>query len=69
MKPVLVLDAAQRSALAVTRSLGRHGVCVHTGEADRTALAASSRYSDSFNTYPSPHDEPEQFIRSVRDIV
>jgi predicted ATP-grasp superfamily ATP-dependent carboligase len=69
MKPVLVLDANQRSALAVTRSLGKHGVQVHTGEAASTALAAHSRFSRHFTEYPSPTRESEHFIQTLVEYV
>ena len=69
MKPVLVLDADQRSALAVTRSLGRRGIPVHTGEAASAALAGRSRFSRQFTEYPSPAREPEHFIQSLIELV
>jgi len=69
MKPVLVLDADQRSALAVTRSLGRHNVQVHTGEAASAALAGRSRYSRCFTEYPSPAHEPDKFIETLTEYV
>lgn len=50
--PVLVLDANQRSALAVTRSLGRHGIEVHTADDSDTSLAGASRFSVGYMRYP-----------------
>jgi len=41
---VLVTDGDQRSALAITRSLGRRGVNVIVGEESDRCLASSSRY-------------------------
>lgn len=69
MKPVLVLDADQRSALAVTRSLGRRGIHVQTGEAAPAALAGRSRFSRHFTEYPSPAREPEHFIQALTELV
>lgn len=68
MKTVLVLDACQRSALAVTRSLGRHGVPVHTADEESEALAGTSRYSLQYHRYPSPRTDPVDFILAVQQI-
>jgi len=59
---VLVLDAAQRSALAATRSLGRHGYRVVTADSNAVTLAGASRYSDLALVYPDPYTEPLAFI-------
>lgn len=69
MKPILILDADQRSALAATRSLGKRGIQVHTSEAAPTALAGRSRYSRQYTQYPSPAREPEHFIRALSELV
>lgn len=65
MKRVLVLDALQRSALAVTRSLGKHGVPVVTADEHASALAGYSRYSENYFRYPSPRLQPGEFITSL----
>jgi predicted ATP-grasp superfamily ATP-dependent carboligase len=65
MKRVLVLDACQRSALAVTRSLGRHNVPVMTADESASALAGNSRYSRKYVTYPSPQQHPDRFISAI----
>jgi len=60
---ILVLDAAQRSALAVTRSLGQHAeLCVFTAEAADSALAGKSRYSHHYIVCPSAEHQPQLFI-------
>lgn len=69
MKTVLVLDANQRSALAVTRSLGKQGAQIFTAEETPTALASCSRYSLRHFTYPSPRLSPEQFIDTLSNFV
>ena len=69
MKRVLVLDAGQRSALAVTRSLGKQGVPVLTAEEGPGALATCSRYSKQSFSYPSPRLHPERFIEVLTDLV
>lgn len=65
----LVLDANQRSALAVTRSLGRRGVPVLTADATQGALAGASRYSRHYLRHPSPIDEPSAFLAWLADAV
>ena len=69
MKRVLVLDSNQRSALAVTRSLGKQGIQVITAEESPTALASASKFSKQHFSYPSPREEPEQFIEFLSDLV
>lgn len=69
MKRVLVLDALQRSALAVTRSLGRHGIPVITADETRSALAGASRYSAGYFRYPSPRLHPTDFINCVAKLA
>lgn len=65
MKRVLVLDASQRSALAVTRSLGRQGIPVLTADEFMTALSGCSRYSIQHLTYPSPRLKPGEFVAAI----
>ena len=69
MKRALVLDASQRSALAVTRSLGKHGVPVFTAEEESGALAGCSRHSKQFFSYPSPRLHPQHFIEVLAELV
>jgi len=69
MKRVLVLDAGQRSALAVTRSLGKQGVPVFTAEESQDALAGCSRHSKQYFSYPSPGLHPEHFIEALAGLV
>jgi len=69
MKKVLVLDAEQRSALAVTRSLGKQHVEVFTGEENSTALASCSKFSIQHFTYPSPKSNPDRFIEFLCVLV
>lgn len=69
MKRVLILDASQRSALAVTRSLGRQGVPVFTAEETQGALAGCSKYSKQSFSYPSPRLHPERFIEVLAELV
>lgn len=69
MKRVLVLDANQRSALAVTRSLGKKGITVFTAEESSSALAGASRFSQRYIEYPSPRQSPDQFIDVLSELV
>ncbi|MCW8193280.1 ATP-grasp domain-containing protein [Proteobacteria bacterium 005FR1] len=60
---VLVLDANQRSALAVTRSLGSSGeVNVITADSSAESLAGCSRYSIRNLTCPSPETHASEFL-------
>jgi predicted ATP-grasp superfamily ATP-dependent carboligase len=65
MKRVLVLDASQRSALAVTRSLGKQGVFVLTADESTTALAGCSHYSKQYLHYPSPRLHTDEFVAAI----
>ncbi|MES2675332.1 MAG: ATP-grasp domain-containing protein [Pseudomonadota bacterium] len=66
---ILVLDAAQRSALAVTRSLGRlPQLEVMTAEAATQALAGCSSFSQQFFTSPSPISAPEDYINWLENL-
>lgn len=69
MKRILVLDANQRSALAATRSLGKHSVEVFTAEETPSALAGTSRFSKQHFTYPSPRMYPDEFIATLSQLT
>ena len=58
-----VTDGNERSALAITRSLGRRGVSVLVGAEQPASLASSSRYCARHVTYPSPYRHPDAFRR------
>ena len=64
-----VTDGNQRSALAITRSLGRRGISVVVGEQEAVALASASRYCARHVTYPSPYRDPGGFQRFLGDFV
>ncbi|TQV71757.1 ATP-dependent carboxylate-amine ligase [Exilibacterium tricleocarpae] len=67
---ILVLDANQRSALAVTRSLGRiPELAISTADSTTTALAGYSRYSENYYTHPSPQHQPEAFLSWLNDTI
>jgi predicted ATP-grasp superfamily ATP-dependent carboligase len=64
-----VTDGDERSALAITRSLGRRGVSVLVGAEWPASLASSSRYCVRHVTYPSPYQHPEAFRRFLLAFV
>lgn len=68
MKTVLVLDANNRSALAVTRSLGRHGVRIITTDETHSSLSGNSRFSYKYIQNPPPRTEEQAFLQFIRDI-
>jgi len=69
MKTALVLDANQRSALAVTRSLGNKNITVFTADEGNTALAGCSRHSKQYLTCPSPRLFPEHFVDALVNLI
>lgn len=67
---VLVLDANQRSSLAVTRSLGKlANIKIITADASADALAAHSRHSDEYVQHPSINDTPQEFQEWLINFV
>jgi predicted ATP-grasp superfamily ATP-dependent carboligase len=65
METVLVLDGAQRSALAATRSLGRKRVRVIVAEEADNSMAACSRFCAESFRYPSARTEPGAFMDAL----
>ena len=53
-RTVLVLDADQASALAIVRSLGRHGIPVQVASDLPRPLAGHSRHAQGVLRYPDP---------------
>ena len=66
---VLVTDGQERSALAITRGLGREGIPVIVGAETTGSLAGASRYCVARWRYPSPLQHPERFISSLLEAV
>ena len=69
MHKVLVLDANQRSALAIIRSLGRHGLTIVAGDHRAHTLGAASKYATASVRYPNPAGCPERFISELTAIT
>ena len=67
MMDAIVLDGDQRSALAVTRSLGRKGIKVTVGSEKIRSLASCSRYCAQTFLYPSPYEDPAGFVHTLVD--
>ena len=68
MTTTLILDANTRSALAVTRSLGKQGIRILTADESPTSLAGSSRYSRHYLQYPSARYEEDKFISAIKAL-
>lgn len=66
-RAVLVTDGNERSALAVTRSLGGQGVPVYVGAESGSSLAGSSRYCLQSFAYPPPMTRPDDYVACLID--
>ena len=67
---VLVLDANQRSALAVTRSIGAlESTRVITADSMDNALAANSQFSHLYLQCPSAKNNPDDFINWLSKVI
>lgn len=64
MDSVLVLDGCQRSALAVVRSLGGHGLRMHAGDVGRDSLAGRSRHAAGHIELPPP-ERADEYAEAV----
>lgn len=65
LEGVIVTDGNERSALAVTRSLGQRGIPVYVGAEAATSLAGVSRYCAGSFVYPSPWTHPQEYVSCV----
>lgn len=66
---VLVLDGNERSALAITRCLGRHGVRPLVGAESSASLAGASRHCRARLRYTSPYQDPSRFIADIDQLI
>ena len=64
-----MLDANQRSALAIIRSLGRRGLKVVAGDHHASSLGAASRYAAESVRYPDPATSPDAFVRELTGLA
>jgi predicted ATP-grasp superfamily ATP-dependent carboligase len=66
---VLITDGENRSALAVTRSLGRKGCSVVVTGMDTRTLASSSRFCRRGVCAPDPLRQGEEYVSAVGEIA
>jgi len=70
MSNVLVLDANQRSALAVIRSLGRlPEVTVFAADSSDSAIGEYSRFCSSYASHPSIQQDADNFLNWLKTYV
>lgn len=69
MSRVLVMDASERSALAVIRSLGSKGIEVVAGDSIGFNAGFLSRYCSQRVLYPSPLKNKAGFVESIIRFV
>lgn len=63
---VLITDGNTRGALAATRSLGRRGIHVVVAGDSKRTLAGTSQYCAETFVYPSPGENLEAFISTIK---
>jgi predicted ATP-grasp superfamily ATP-dependent carboligase len=66
---VFVVDGAERTSLAIARSLGRRGIEVDCGESYRWSTASLSRYCRRSFIYPDPQKDCSGFIERLEEIL
>lgn len=66
---VLVLGHDTRSFLTIVRSLGRHGLEVHSGWCPRDAVAARSRYITVRHDLPSPGGSTDTWQPALLEVL
>ena len=66
---VFVTDGAERTSLAITRSLGRKGISVHGGESYRFSTTTLSKYCKRKFIYPDPQVDCNNFIDRLAGIL
>lgn len=66
---VLVTDGENRSALAVTRSLGRQGCKVWVTSREKKSISASSRYCFRSLVVPDPQVDTVGYTRAIKGLI
>ncbi|MBP2133113.1 putative ATP-grasp superfamily ATP-dependent carboligase [Methanomicrobium sp. W14] len=66
---VFIADGAERTSLAIARSLGKRGIEVHCGESYRFSTTALSKYCKKSFIYPDPQKDCKRFIDSLEKIL
>ena len=64
-----MLDANQRSALAVIRSLGRRGLTIVAADTMTKSLGAASRHASYSTVYSNPATSPAAFVHDIVAMV
>ena len=65
----LIVPGNLRSALAVTRSLGRRGIAVTVADERPKSIAGVSRYCQASLRVPDPAKAGEAFVSAIREAV
>lgn len=66
---VLLTDGNERSALAITRTLGQQYLQVVVGAEKKHSLASASKYCWQSFSYPSPYTDARGFVTQILDVV
>lgn len=66
---VIITHARARNALAATRCLGRRGIKVVTADSIYPSTSFFSRYSSSYFEYINFRENPELFIKSIKNYL
>jgi predicted ATP-grasp superfamily ATP-dependent carboligase len=65
----VITDGEHRSALALTRSLGRAGHRVIVCSSRRRSISGASRYSATTTLVPNPLNDPAAFANEISNVV
>ncbi len=66
---VFVTDGAERTSLAITRSLGKVGADIHSGEGYHFSTTSLSKYCKKSFIYQDPQIDCNRFIDRLADIL
>jgi predicted ATP-grasp superfamily ATP-dependent carboligase len=66
---VFITDGAERTSLAIARSLGKKGIEVHCGESYRYSTASLSKYCKKSFVYADPQIDCKKFMDSLVEIL
>src|SRR6056297_1473748 len=66
---VIVLDGAQRAALAVVRSLGERGLRVVVAADTERSIAGASRWCAQTAALPSPDRDADAFVSALEALA
>jgi predicted ATP-grasp superfamily ATP-dependent carboligase len=64
-RSVLVTDASRSAAIAIIRSLGRHGLHVIAADSEGRSPGFYSRYASARLRYPSPQTDPDGTLETL----